>query len=215
MKSVSLLFGLSIVALLSLLSCAVQNDKKYYMLNYVPTPVVANRTPFPCTVRLRDLDIEDAYARLQIVYRQNPFELQYYYSEQWAVKPTRMITDLIEKHIVAENLVSHLVRRYDDGPRPEFELSGAIESLEEYDSEKTWFAHLAIRLQLTRLSDGKVIYARRFDNRKEVFIDKPDFMVREMSAVLEHIVSSSITDLDSVLGREYGTNANPLPSAAE
>jgi uncharacterized lipoprotein YmbA len=70
--------------------------KQYYLLNYLPSTQRDRLNPmvYPCTIRLRDFDIEEAYNRPQIVYRQSPFQLQYDYYRVWAVSPSQMISDL-------------------------------------------------------------------------------------------------------------------------
>jgi ABC-type uncharacterized transport system auxiliary subunit len=212
--------GILLVACLLLAGCGAAPAKKFYMLNYVPVPPDTRLRPgpYPFTIRLKEFDIEEAYARPQIVYRQSPFELQYYFYRVWAVKPTRMITDLVQKHLLSANLVSSVIRRYDEGAKPEFELSGMIEAIQEYDSEQLWFAHIALRLQMTRIADGKVVYSRRFDNRKRVYQNQPEYVVREMSAIMEYILNQATHDLDVVLAREYGLSeggAETLPSDAD
>ena len=186
--------------------CGTLPVKQYFVLNYVPSSPVARAqtTPYPCTIRLKDLGIEDAYNRSQIVYRQSPFELRYYFYKQWAVKPPRMITDLIQKHLSSIGLVRRVIRRFDEGITPDFELSGTIDAIEEYDSDQLWYAHFAIRFNLTRLSDGHVVYTRLFDNRKRVFKYSPDNVVRELSVILEFIMNQTIRDIDVVLSKEYG-----------
>jgi ABC-type uncharacterized transport system auxiliary subunit len=182
--------------------------KQYFVLNYVPSSPddAAARAPHPFTIRVRDFDVEEAYAREQIVYRQNPYELLYYGTKLWAVRPNRMVSDLVRKQIVSSGLVSHVVRRYDEGLDPDFELSGLIEAIEEYDSDQLWFAHLAIRLTLTRTSDGRVMYSRQFDNRKKVFKNSLEAVVQELSSILEFIINQAIRDMNVVLARETGVS---------
>ncbi len=194
------------VSCAGLFGCGKVPVKQYYILNYLPSTTRDRLypSPYPYTIRLRELDIEEAYNRPQIVYRQSPFQLRYYVYQVWAVKPTRMITDLLNKHLVTANLVSSVIRRYDEGPRPDYELNGIIESLEEYDSEELWFAHMCIRLNLVRLKDGKTIYTRRFDHRKKVFQHEPEYVIREMSALMEYIVNQAIHDIDVKLANEIG-----------
>ena len=193
-------------ALAVIACCGTIPVKQYYVLNYMPTQPAGRllASPYPFTIRLKELDIEDAYNRSQIVYRQSPFELRYYFYKLWAVKPNKMISDLIQKHLASINFVSHVIRRFDEGIKPSYELGGVIEALEEYDSDQLWYAHLAIRLSLTRLSDGRVMYSRDFDNRKRIYQYSPDNVVREMSAILEFIMDQAIRDMDVVLNKEYG-----------
>jgi ABC-type uncharacterized transport system auxiliary subunit len=204
---------LAIVSLTALLiGCGTIPIKKYYVLNYIPAPPQTrlNEASYPFTLRLKEFSIEEAYARPQIVYRQSPYELQYYFYQVWAVKPTQMITDLVYKHLATANLISTIVRRYDEGSKPNFELSGTIEALDEYDSDQVWFAHMALRFQLTRLSDGRVIYTRRFDNRKRVFQNDAQNVVKEMSSIMEFIMNQVVHDMDVVLSREYGISGGEM-----
>jgi ABC-type uncharacterized transport system auxiliary subunit len=200
-RAVAMLLFCTILA-----GCASVPEKKYFVLNYVPSalPTHLSPAPYPYTLRLKEFNIEEAYNRPQIVYRQSPFELQYYFYKVWAVKPTQMITDLIYKHLTAIGLISSIVRRFDEGTRPQYELSGMIEAIDEYDSDQVWFAHLALRFQLSRISDGRIIYSRRFDNRKRVFENKPEYVIKEMSSIMEFVMNQVAHDLDVSFNREAG-----------
>lgn len=210
-------FLLSAVLLCIIIGCAKAPIKKFYVINYEPEPLRDRlfQSPYPYTVRIKEFSIEDAYARPQIVYRKSPFELEYYYFRVWAVKPVRMITDAVHKHMASTALVSHVVRRYDEGAKPDYELSGHIEAIEEYDSEDVWFAHLAIRIRLTRISDGRTLYMRRFDRRKQVFQHDPEYVIREMSQIMDFIMSQVLHDIDVVFAKEHGVIQNPVPESSD
>jgi ABC-type uncharacterized transport system auxiliary subunit len=190
-------------------SCANVPIKKFFIINYEPEPMKGrlNPSPYPYTVRVKEFEIEQAYARPQIVYRRSPFQLHYYFFQVWAVKPERMITDVVYKHLSTSFLVSHVVRRFDEGARPDFELAGNIEAIEEYDSEDVWFGHIALTLKLTRMKDNRTLYMRRFDRRKQVHQHDPELVVRELSQILDFIVSQALHDIDIVLAKELGFSA--------
>lgn len=190
-----------------LAGCTAAPVKKLYVLNYEPAALSrrTSPTPWPTTIRIRDLAIDNAYDRLQITYRQSPFEMQYYFYHIWAVKPSGMLSDLIMRHLLRVNLVSSVVRRFDESEtRPEYELTGTVEAIEEYDSEEVMFARLALRLRLIRLKDNMTIYQRRFDRRKQVHERKPEYVVRELSQILDYVNSQLAIDLDGVFAREFG-----------
>ena len=197
---------LSIVLSSLFFDCARVPHKNYYTLNYMPQPIINRHMdePYPYIIRLKEFSIEEAYNRSQIVYRLSPFELRYYIYRVWAVRPTRMITDLVYKHLTSINLVSGVVRRFDEARRPDYELTGMIEALEEYDSEDITFAHLAMRIDLTRIEDGRNVYNRRFDLRKKVYRQEPEFVIRELSAIMEYIMTQALMDIDTKLAKEYG-----------
>lgn len=203
-----LLFNLMAAVIITISGCGKVPVKEYYILNYLPNTDKnkVQQKPYQVTIRLKEFDIEEAYNRPQIVYRQSPFQLRYYIYRVWAVKPTRMITDLVYKHLSSANLVSSIIRRFDEGRRPDYELSGMIEALEEYDSDELWFAHLAFRLRLVRLNDGKTVYTRRFDHRKRVFQQEPEYVIREMSSLMEYSMAQAINDIDVRLAEELGYN---------
>jgi ABC-type uncharacterized transport system auxiliary subunit len=195
------------IAALALLffGCGKVPIKQYYEINYLPGPLLNRQSiePYDCIVRLKEFDIEEAYNRSQIVYRQSPFELRYYVYRVWAVKPAVMVTRLFNRHMSAVNLVNSVIRRFDEGVSPDYEISGMIEALEEYDSEDLWFAHLALRVRMARLSDGKTIYNRRFDIRKKVAIHDPELVIREISALAEFAITQAIQDIDIKLAQEF------------
>jgi hypothetical protein len=117
-----------------------------------------------------------------------------------------MITDLVYKHLITSNLVSSIVRRFDEGSKPDYELSGMIEALEEYDNEEFWFAHLAVRLSLVRIKDGREVYTRRFDMRKRVFRHDPELVIREMSSLMELAMTRAVHDMDVKFAQDFGDN---------
>jgi len=206
LRSILTVTGSGFLMLVLLTGCANVPFKKYYQLNYLPG-LIANRqndNPYPYIIRLKEFDIEEAYNRPQIVYRQSPFELRYYVYRVWAVKPSRMVTDLVYKHLLDVNLVSSVTRRYDEGSKPHFELSGMVEALEEYDSDELWFSHVALRFSLVNLSNGNIVYNRRFDVRKKVLEHNPELVIREMSALIEYAISQAIQDIDNLLAGESG-----------
>ena len=192
--------------LVLLAACGKAPQRQYFVISYEPQKMQhrAMQNPYAAVIRLREFSIEEAYNRPQIVYRMSRYELRYYNFKAWAVKPTRMVTDLLFRHLNSVQLVSGVVRRFDEGRRPDYELTGFIEALEEYDSEDVLFAHVAIRVNLARLSDGTVIYSRLFDLRRKVYTMETHMVVREMSQIMEYIFTEVIADIDTRLAAEFG-----------
>jgi ABC-type uncharacterized transport system auxiliary subunit len=204
--AIPLLTALALVMLVPSVNCSKPPQRQFFVLNYEP-PRIHNRAmqnPYATVIRLREFSIEEAYNRPQLVYRLSRFEIRYYNFKSWAVKPTRMVTDLFFRHLNSVQLVSGIVRRFDEGRRPDYEISGFIEALEEYDSEDILFARVAIRINMTRLSDGVVIYSRLFDLRRRVYVLETTHVVREMSQIMEYIFTEAIADIDAKLSAEFG-----------
>jgi ABC-type uncharacterized transport system auxiliary subunit len=207
-----------VLALSLFFSCGKVPTKQFFLLNYQPEPMKQRLldSPYPYTVRVRGFGIEEAYNRPQIVYRKSPFQMQYYFFKVWAVKPVRMITDMVDKHLTSSGLVSHVIRRFDEGGNaPNYELSGHIDAIEEYDSEDVWFAHLALRLKLIRTRDNRTMYMRHFDRRKRVHLREPEYVVREMSQIMDFIMTQAIHALDGVLAKAYGVSQKTVVPVKE
>jgi len=204
----------AVFPLLLVIGCATAPAKKYFTLNYSPDPLSQrlSQTAYPVTFRIREFGVEEAYSRPQLVYRQSPYEVGYYYYRVWAIKPTRMITDLVIKHVTTVGLVDHVVRRMDEGFKPHYDLTGVIEALEEYDNDEVWFAHLALRLNLIRLEDNKTVYSRRFDKRKQVHQHEPEYVIRELSEIMDMIMTEAVQAIDQVLFQE-SQGAKPAAAA--
>ncbi len=49
------------------------------------------------------------------------------------------------------------------------------------------------------------MYSRLFDQRKRVFQHEPEYVVREMSALMEYTFTQTIHDLDPIFASEFGT----------
>jgi ABC-type uncharacterized transport system auxiliary subunit len=194
--------ALSVLLLLVLIvGCGRPLHRNFYVLNYTPDRFDDRRrtdSPYPVTIRLRTFDIEKAYARPNIVYRENPFRLDFYPDHLWAVRPVDMITDLIFGHLEGIRLVESVTRRLDERS-PDFELSGTVLAIEEFNSGDSWFAHLRISFVLTDFRTGNAIYSRIFSQTRAVPAKTPLSVVMTLSEVMSFIASLLMIDLDNVL----------------
>jgi len=190
-----------IAVLLALAGCARPLIKNYYVLNYAPDTLTTRKsqTPYEKTIRLRPFAIEKIYAKPNIIYRENPYQLSFYNDHLWAVRPADMISDLIFNHLESINLVRTAVRRIDEKTAPDYELWGSVLAIEEYDSDDFWYAHLKIMAVLNDYKTGRTIYSRTFDHTRKVESKTPIAVVKTLSEVMDYIVSMLMTDLDSVI----------------
>ena len=188
-----------IFIVLLIIGCGRPLAKNFYILNFVPDRLENRRsqTPYPITLRLRPFAIERAYARTNMVYRLNPFQLDYYPDHLWAVRPADMITDLISNHLESIQLVRTLVRRLDERGVPDFELSGTVLAIEEFDSGDFWYAHLRIAVVLTDFRTGQAVYSRIFSNTRRTESKTPLSVVKTLSEIMDFTSSNLMRDLDN------------------
>jgi len=214
-KKIALLF--IIILLLGCWGRIIETN--YYQLDYVPTPKeMLNRAAYPYSVRVKDFDVAEAYRRNNIVYRQSPFKLKFYNYEMWIVKPEYLVSDMLFRHLTVANLFTD-VRRSIDVEEPDYTISGIIRSLEEYDNQDEWYAHLAVNMNLLDNRTKKILWSREWDYRKKVSNLETIYVVRGLSELLEYINNEAIADIDSVMNTRtiapFANTPQPINAATE
>lgn len=200
--------------------CGSGPQRKYYTLAYAidDNPANFERAPlYPISIRVKRFTIGEPYNRPQLVYRQSPFEFMYYGFRYWAAKPQKLLRDIIKEHIQSQNIVNSIYLEYTDKV-PDYELGGNIESIEEFDSGGDWYAHLALRLELTRFSDKTVVWRYSFDRKKKVEQKNPVFVVKAMSELLKEEMAVVAAQIDAALAGERGSKPTltcPAPPVDE
>lgn len=172
---------------------ARSSDNRYFVL-HLPPPATQPDGEISGIVRVRNLDAESAYDKFQVVIRQNPYELNYQRGDVWAVKPNRMISDLIARRLQEFGLFSAVLR--DLGTqRPEYTLGGDLHAVEIYDSGDTRYVHLAITLSLSDFRTGDVMWTYYSDERREVGSQNFAHAIRTLSELLEETTTEAFLSM--------------------
>lgn len=197
-------------------ACASTPTRRYYTLSYPldRDPATESRPALhPVQLRIRPFRGGMAYDRPQIVYRQSPYEFQYYVYQFWAAKPQRMLRELVQGHLESTRLVAEVTRDY--GERlPDYELVAEVLAIEEYDSGPVWYGHLAMRFELVRFSDKMPLWNYHFDRKRKVSEKQPVYVVRTLSEILADEMARVTAELDRVISSDRGvtpTLAHPPP----
>ena len=174
------------------------NLRSYYVLGGEPVPPF-EKPLFTGMIRVRDMDSDSIYDKFQIVLRKSPYELNYSEQNVWAVKPNRMVSDVIAQTLQGTNTFAAVTRELGE-VRPDYILAGDLRAIEIYDSEDSWFAHLSLSLRLTHYSTGETLWTHQFDARKLIKRDNFSHAVRGISELLS---AALIEGLDQLRTR-YG-----------
>jgi ABC-type uncharacterized transport system auxiliary subunit len=187
-------WGLALASLALVAACSAVPDYTYFTMAYTLLPADKDGAgPLAESLRIRDLEIAPAYDKDKMVYRFSPYQFQYYNYMLWAVKPNKMVSELIVRHLENAGLFDVVTRDYGES-RPEYELTGVLEAIEELDSGDEWFAHLAFSLRMTRFRDDQVVWTHRGDVRKRVYNKSPVYVVKALSELME-------SEMNNVCGR--------------
>ncbi len=174
-----------------------QQPRNFYVLAVDPLERSTGRI-LPGLVRVSNMDTTATYDKFQIVVRQSPYQLQYSDLNVWAVKPGRMVSDVMAGALREAGCFDAVTRELGER-RPDYTLAGDLLSIEVYNSGDAWFAHLAIALAFTRFSDGQVLWTYNFDRRKEVPAGDFAAAIRGMSELLSNATQEAIGQLGASL----------------
>lgn len=193
-----ILFSL-VTTLLSGCFAGKVTETRYYLLSYIPeVDNIKREKPLPIRLRVREFDIAEAYRRSEIIYRQSAHELQFYNFQRWAIKPERLVTEALIKHIEAANMFEEV--NSDIGERdPDYILDGVVQAIEEYDNDEKWYAHLELDLKLKMAKNDSVVWRQNYNLRTEVANQEPVFVVRTLSSILEGIGNKALVEWNSLL----------------
>lgn len=168
-------------------------QSRYFVLHMNP-PRQSPGAVIPGLARVRNLDAESTYDKFQIVVRRNPYELSYRDTDVWAVKPNRMISDLLARRLQEYGLFSGVTRELGE-QRPDYSLDGDLHAVELYDSGDRLFAHLSLSLRLARFRDGEVLWTYSFDQRREVPTLEFAHAIRILSELLDEAASEAFAQM--------------------
>jgi len=183
--------------LVVVVSCSSVPENHYFTMSYVLLPRKDIQT-FPVMLHIRQLEIMPAYDQDRIVYRYSPYEFRYYNYFLWAAKPHRMVTNMLIRHLAHADLFENVSQEYGER-RPDYELFGTVDAIEELDSGDEWFAHLAFTLRLTRFRGEKVLWSHRVDAKKQVYNKEPVYVVKALSELMEAEGEKIVTSLRAFL----------------
>jgi len=190
------LFLLILLSVIFFTGCFFSNNnsnKHYYQIYYKPK--VSNRSPVDKIVRIKPFQIDKIYKRYNVVYRTSLFELFYYKTHLWAVKPDYMITDITYKHIKSSNLFKDVISKLNK--KPDYVITGRISALDELDSGDKWYARVGIEFICRDFSTGDIIATHKFEKRKPVSNKQPVYVVRAMGEIIEQEIETFLNKVNN------------------
>jgi ABC-type uncharacterized transport system auxiliary subunit len=117
-------------------------------------------------VHVKKFTIDPAYQRSNIVYRESPYDFMFYDLDLWATRPEQMLTQVAGEYLVKSNLFKSV----DLKPmgKPDFELLGNVDAIEEIDEGSSQYAHLALQLTFRKTGEDTPLWEKRYDERQSM-----------------------------------------------
>lgn len=117
-------------------------------------------------VHVKKFTIDPAYQRTNIVYRESPYDFMFYDLYLWATRPEQMLTQVAGEYLIKSNMFKSV----DLKPmgKPDFELLGNVDAIEEIDEGSSQYAHLALQLTFRKTGEDAPLWEKRYDERQSM-----------------------------------------------
>ncbi len=160
---------LAVAALLSvfaLTGCAGGSSEpsRYYTIS--AESISASGASSDARLHVRKFTIDPSYQRSNIVYRESPYDFMFYSRDLWATRPEQMLTQVTGEYLVKSNIFKSV----DLKPmgKPDFELLGNVDAIEEIDEGDSQYAHLAVQLTFRKVGEDAPLWEKRYDDRESM-----------------------------------------------
>jgi ABC-type uncharacterized transport system auxiliary subunit len=158
------------------------------------------------TLVLETLSTDPGYDDDRIVYRSNPYRLDYYQYHRWSAAPGAMVGNYLERAFESSGRFRSVVR--DQSPNAPAVLGGRVIAIEEVDTSKTsWSGRIVIELTLTDTRTGSVLWTEQFDESEPLGAQTPEGLTKALSAAMARIAAKAAPVVAELADRQAKLNA--------
>jgi len=170
-----------------------------YRLDYPPPSTAGELIPVVLTIRT--LAVSSAYDRESIVYREGSVAVGRYFYHRWTSNPGALIADLLERDFAHSGLYT-AVQSGRSSLRPDYQLTGTVEEIEERSLDEGCSAHLALRFQLVRTASSDrspIVLQDAYSEDEPSPCNDPQALVQAMSLAMARIAASLEADVHAAI----------------
>ncbi len=147
------------------------------------------------------LEVDEPYDDDRMVYRENPYRVDYYHYHRWSASPGALVSRHLERALAASGRFAGVLRDQ-DARGVSFILGGRLLALEEVDlSKRRWVARVALELALRDATSGDVVWTRRVELSEPVARQSPEGVARALSRALDRVARRLAPELNAVAAR--------------
>ncbi|MFQ5707458.1 MAG: ABC-type transport auxiliary lipoprotein family protein [bacterium] len=188
---------LSVAALL-FAACGGVPQTFYYRIDYEVQNSKVGDAALPVTLGVTQFDADVLYQGDRLVYRNSPYEVQFYNYRRWIAPPRRIVTEKILKQFQASGLFQRVVRT-PSSFKVDYVLSGRIRAFEEWDEAVAWYGIVTLDLQLKSASTHSIVWEQEYTQKTKAAQKDPLEIVRAISTSLRKVVQSGIQGVEQHL----------------
>lgn len=179
----------------------VPEDNYYRLINIQPETQHSG-VLLDGVVAVESLEADAVYNERAVLYSDidQPLQLQRYHYHFWSDRPPRMLQRQLGSYLKRANLARQVVDTRGFDGDVDYTVGGVIRQFEEVRAGGEVHARIALELQVTRESDGAVIFSERFEHISGPLRDDPaQVRVELFQEALARILDEFLAALDSTI----------------
>jgi ABC-type uncharacterized transport system auxiliary subunit len=156
-------------------------------------PAVTTEPASGPALAIEAFDVDRPYDDDRMVYRVDPYRVDYYEYHRWAASPGALVGSYLADAFERSGRFRHVSRTTDDNS---VRVVGRVLAIEEIDASPTrWLGRLAIELTAMDSTNGRVLWTRDYDEREPMPMRSPAGLARALTVAAARIAERAIPEL--------------------
>lgn len=140
---------------------------------------------------VEDINSSETYWTQRMVFRKDPYELEFFSYRMWAKSPSELVEDAVVLFYRNSSTFRKVTEEY-SSIDPDITLKINVYSLEMLKYKKKWYGRLALDLEFIDKKSEKVILACSFDRKERIKGKKARYLPEKISQILrEELVKAA------------------------
>jgi len=156
------------------------------------------------TCEIDQIKIHPVYEKNQIVNRSSTNEINYYVYNQWAIRPSEAISEIIRKYLESSGIFESVSSRY-SRLIPDYKFGTSLNRLELIENKRSFSTHLNLEFRIIDNSNDQVILNHKADTTSTLKQKDLNLFAREVSSIIYNelkVFTMMIKDNRSLFDRE-------------
>jgi len=185
------------VALWLVANCGSVPQTYYYRVDYQIEDLRNGNQAIPLTFGISQFDVDVLYEGDRIVYRQSPYQVQFYHYRRWVAPPKKIVTEKVLKQFQASGVFANVVR-IPSATKIDYTLKGEIQAFEEWDEGGSWYGLVTIEFKLQNM-DLEIVWNKVLSEKTRIEKKEHIEIVKAISQSLDKVVKRSIEEIKNNL----------------
>lgn len=150
-------------------------------------------------IAIEPLEADAPYDDDRIVYRENPYRVDYYHYHRWSASPGALVSRQLGRALAGSGRFGAVLRDDGGGKGAAFVLGGRLLALEEVDvSRRRWLGRVALQLTLRDAASGEVVWTRTLEASEPVAEQSPEGVARALSRAIDRLARRLAPEVGAV-----------------